>query len=90
MDITSKSSYKECLKEIQKTNCHKISYSYSLNIDVYDKESKMFPEKIGQQRRDVIKIQQLIHLNSNAMKTISGSTYQKKLSSLEEIIVSCH
>ena len=61
-----------------------------LNIDVYDKESKMFPKKIGQQRRDVIKMQQLIHLNSNAMKTISGSTYQKKLSSLEEIIVSCH
>ena len=44
----------------------------------------MFPRKIGQQRRDVIKIQQLIHLNSNAMKTISGSTYQTKLSSLEK------
>ena len=36
----------------------------------------MFPKKIGQQRRDVINIQQLIHLNSNAMKTISGSTNQ--------------
>ena len=47
----------------------------------------MFPRKIGQQRRDVIKIQQLIHLNSNAMKTISGSTYQTKLSSLGEIII---
>ena len=34
----------------------------------------MFPKKIGKQRRDVIKIQQLIHLNSNAMKTISGSS----------------
>ena len=54
------------------------------------KRAKCFPKKIGQQRRDVIKIQQLIHLNSNALKTISGSTYQKKLSSLEEIIVSCH
>ena len=38
----------------------------------------MFPKKIGKQRRGVIKIQQLIHLNGNAMKTISGSTYQKK------------
>ena len=54
------------------------------------KRAKCFPKKIGQQRRDVIKIQRLIHLNSNAMKTISGSTYQKKLLSLEEIIVSCH
>ena len=54
------------------------------------KRAKCFPKKIGQQRRDVIKIQRLIHLNSNAMKIISGSTCQKKLSSLEEIIVSCH
>ena len=52
------------------------------------KRAKCFPKKIGQQRRDVIKIQQL--MNSNAMKTISGSTYQKKLSSLEEIIVFRH
>ena len=52
------------------------------------KRAKCFPKKIGQQRRDVIKIQQL--MNSNAMKTISGSTYQKKLSSLEEVIVFRH
>ena len=26
-------------------NCHKIPYSYSLNIDVYNKESKIFPKK---------------------------------------------
>lgn len=37
-----------------------------------------------------IKIQQLIHLNSNAMKTISGSTYQTRLSSLGEIIIFCY
>ena len=54
------------------------------------KRAKYFPKKIGQQRRDKIKIQQLIHLNSNAMKTISGSTYQTKLSSLGEIIIFCY
>ena len=50
----------------------------------------MFSKKLWHQLRDIIKIQKLIHLNSNAMKTISGSNYETKLSSLGEINVFCY
>ena len=50
----------------------------------------MFSKKLWHQLRDIIKIQKLIHLNSNAMKTISGFNYETKLSSLGEINVFCY